>query len=156
MRNQSAKNITGFHQYQIKRKVILIIRRDKEYILRDLITALCLCHNVTPVIENGTKIYQASSPDEIALVQLAESLKMLLVRRDQKEIEIETSIGKREAYDILACFPFSSETKRMGIILRMKTTNRIIFYLKGADTIMKIKVIYNFQTNIKNLGTSNT
>jgi phospholipid-translocating ATPase len=93
-------------------------------------------------MEDGIKLYQASSPDEIALVQLAESLKMMLIRRDQREIEIEPPAGKREVYDILACFPFSSDTKRMGIILRMKATNRIIFYLKGADTIMKNKVNY--------------
>lgn len=28
----------------------------------------------------------------------------------------------------------------MGIIVRHEATNRIIFYLKGADTVMKEKV----------------
>ena len=40
-------------------------------------------------------------------------------------------------YDILYTFPFSSETKRMGIVIRNRTTEEITFYLKGADTIMK-------------------
>lgn len=32
-------------------------RRDNEFILRDLFTALVLCHNVTPTEENGIKTY---------------------------------------------------------------------------------------------------
>jgi phospholipid-translocating ATPase len=43
-------------------------------------------------------------------------------------------------YSILANFPFSSETKRMGIIVRHKDSDRIIFYLKGAETVIKNKV----------------
>jgi len=34
-------------------------------------------------------------------------------------------------------FPFTSETKRMGIILRDEKTKEIIFYLKGADIVMQ-------------------
>ena len=43
-------------------------------------------------------------------------------------------------YQILANFPFSSETKRMGIIVRHQDSGRIIFYLKGAETVVKNKV----------------
>jgi len=46
----------------------------------------------------------------------------------------------REVYSILACFPFSSETKRMGIIVRHIESGRIIFFLKGAETVMKNKL----------------
>ena len=45
--------------------------RNKTYILRDFATCLAVCHNVTPTMENGVKTYQASSPDEIALVNIA-------------------------------------------------------------------------------------
>lgn len=115
-------------------------KREREFVIRDMITALVLCHNVTPVIDNGARTFQASSPDEIALVQIAEGLNMKLSSRDQNEIIIENAIGQQESYEILANFPFSSETKRMGIILRNKQTGRTVFYLKGADTIMKDKV----------------
>lgn len=104
-------------------------------------TALILCHNVTPVIDDGVRVYQASSPDEVALVKFAEDLNMRLVERDQKKIVIETPKKEIETYSILANFPFSSETKRMGIILRHEETQRHVFYLKGADAIMKYKVI---------------
>ena len=46
-------------------------KRDKYFIVRDFITCLAVCHNVTPTVENGGKTYQASSPDEIALVKIA-------------------------------------------------------------------------------------
>ena len=116
------------------------VKRDKEVILRDLITALCVCHNVTPVIEEGEKIYQASSPDEVALVKIAESINMKLLDRTQAKMSIQNAAGVKENYEILANFPFSSETKRMGIIVRNLESGRILFYLKGADAIMKHKV----------------
>jgi len=51
--------------------------------LRDLVTAIALCHNVTPIVDSsGVKSYQASSPDEVALVNLAETLGIDLMRRE--------------------------------------------------------------------------
>lgn len=40
----------------------------------------------------------------------------------------------------MANFPFSSDTKRMGIVLKHEETDKLIFYLKGAETVMKEKV----------------
>ena len=53
---------------------------------------------------------------------------------------IENAAKHLESYQILANFPFSSETKRMGIIVRHQDSGRIIFYLKGAETVIKNKV----------------
>jgi phospholipid-translocating ATPase len=55
-------------------------------------------------------------------------------------VVIENAAGQTEEYEILGNFPFSSESKRMGIILKHLETNKIIFYLKGAETVMKQKV----------------
>lgn len=49
-------------------------------------------------------------------------------------------LGEFEEYDILDCFPFSSDTKRMGIIIRVRETEKIVFYVKGADVAMIPKV----------------
>jgi phospholipid-translocating ATPase len=54
------------------------MKRRQECILRDLLTSLILCNNVTPVIDEGARILQASSPDEIALVKFAESVGFLM------------------------------------------------------------------------------
>ena len=105
---------------------------------------MALCHNVTPTYPNPENRniveYQAASPDEVALVKFAESLDMRLVERDQNSITIENAAKSPEHYEILANFPFSSDTKRMGIIIKHKSSGRLIFYLKGAETVMKNKV----------------
>jgi phospholipid-translocating ATPase len=101
-------------------------RRDQQFVCRDFVTALALCHNVTPTFPDASDPsiveFQASSPDEVALVKFADSLKMKLIERDQNSIVIRNAAGKEEKYDVLANFPFSSESKRMGIVLRHQET----------------------------------
>jgi phospholipid-translocating ATPase len=45
-----------------------------------------------------------------------------------------------EWYEIKQIFPFSSETKRMGIIVKNIESGKLIFYLKGAENVMTSKV----------------
>ena len=114
-------------------------KRDLDLATRDFVTALALCNNVTPVSEDGKKMFQASSPDEIALVEFAQEIGVELYFRSSNRIVLKTSRGK-DKYKILEMFPFTSATKRMGIILYHKKTDRIIFYLKGADEVIKDKI----------------
>ena len=118
-------------------------RRNRNNVIRDTIVALALCHNVTPTYEEGIKGYQASSPDEIALVKFAERININLSKRSQTTINLINAVNIEENYEILANFPFSSDTKRMGILVRNLETNRIIFYLKGAEVVMEAKVQEN-------------
>ena len=105
---------------------------------------MCLCNNVTPVTDDNNKnkdgekniTYQASSPDEVALVKFALTLNMKLIERTDKKITILDAKNQREEFEVLANFPFSSDTKRMGIILKNKKYDHIIFYLKGAENVM--------------------
>ena len=53
---------------------------------------------------------------------------------------METPYKDEDKYLILNNFPFSSATKRMGIVLKSEKTGVITFILKGADTVMKRKV----------------
>ncbi|KAI8982002.1 phospholipid-translocating P-type ATPase [Mycotypha africana] len=113
--------------------------------VRDIVQALALCHNVTPVISfDGNITYQASSPDEVAIVKWTEQMGLTLVNRDVNTIELRVDGTNQVLYfDVLNIFPFSSETKRMGIIVRNKQTQEITFYEKGADTVMAKIVQYN-------------
>ena len=136
------------------------IRRQKKRIIRDAISSMVLCNNVTPVFEDDQKTkvtYQASSPDEVALVKFAETLDMRLFNRTDKEITIKDTAGNIEEFEVLANFPFSSDTKRMGIILKNKTHGHIIFYLKGAENVMMKRVMkeyeYFIKENAENLAT---
>ena len=65
---------------------------------------------------------------------------MQLIEKDQGKIVIKTPSGQIEEYLILANFPFSSESKRMGIVLKSVKHKMIMFYMKGAEMVMKNKI----------------
>ncbi|KAI5984620.1 hypothetical protein EDD15DRAFT_2307641 [Pisolithus albus] len=112
-------------------------RRDMSSRLRDVVLSLALCHNVTPVTnDDGSITYQASSPDEVAIVKWTESVGLTLVFRDRTRMEVQTPMGTRLSYDILELFPFTSESKRMGIVVRETQSGELLFLQKGADVVM--------------------
>lgn len=109
--------------------------------LYNFVNALALCHNVTPVIDenSGNIEYQASSPDEIAIVEWTALIGISLLERTRDNIILKSYNGNSN-YKILNMFPFTSETKRMGIIIKNNETDEIVFYLKGADSVMTLLV----------------
>ena len=136
------------------------IHRHRSKLIRDTITAMCLCNNVTPVVDDDdpkNMTYQASSPDEVALVKFAVTLNMRLTGRTDKEIKLIDANEQTEEFEVLANFPFSSDTKRMGIILKNKKHGHIIYYLKGAENVMmrfvKDEYVNYIAENAENLAT---
>ncbi|CAD5119096.1 DgyrCDS7742 [Dimorphilus gyrociliatus] len=126
--------------------------------VHDAVKAIALCHNVTPVFEeidetpeqneanmqgSESVVYQASSPDEVALVKWTESVGLGLVKRDLNCMTLRSPDNRHHEYALLNIFPFTSETKRMGIIVRDSSTGEITFYMKGADSVMQSIVQYN-------------
>ena len=68
-------------------KVLVPKKRNLVSQVYDCIFSLALCHNVTPTLDdNQTKQFQASSPDEVALVKCVEELGLSLLSRDQERI----------------------------------------------------------------------
>ena len=134
-------------------------RREIGSRVRDIILALALCHNVTPTTEeeDGRKVtsYQASSPDEIAIIRYTEEVGLKLAYRDRQSIVLESTDSKQVVVRarILDIFPFTSDSKRMGIIVQFehdentlesgKDDSEIWFYQKGADTVMTTIVAAN-------------
>ncbi|KAL1943316.1 hypothetical protein VTO73DRAFT_4391 [Trametes versicolor] len=112
-------------------------RRDMSSRVHDVVLSLALCHNVTPVYnDDGTVTYQASSPDEVAIVKWTESVGLRLTFRDRTRIELQTPSGARINFEVLDIFPFTSESKRMGIVVRDSQTGEVLFLQKGADVVM--------------------
>ncbi|KIM37884.1 hypothetical protein M413DRAFT_448154 [Hebeloma cylindrosporum] len=112
-------------------------RRDMSSRVRDVVLSLALCHNVTPVTnDDGTVTYQASSPDEVAIVTWTASVGLTLTFRDRTRMTLTTPSGSTVTFDILDIFPFTSESKRMGIVVRDTQTGEISFLQKGADVVM--------------------
>lgn len=133
-------------------------RREIGSRVRDVVLALAICHNVTPTIEeeSGEKVtsYQASSPDEIAIVKWTEAVGLRLLHRDRRSMTIQSVDTGRNVVKvkILDVFPFTSEGKRMGIIVQFYEgpasspsvdSGEIWFYQKGADTVMTSIVAAN-------------
>jgi len=132
-------------------------RREIGSRVRDVVLALALCHNVTPTIEqeDGKTItsYQASSPDEIAIVKWTEAVGLRLIHRDRKGMLLQSVDTGRPAVRvrILDVFPFTSDGKRMGIVVQFMDGSdsdkngdgEIWFYQKGADTVMTSIVAAN-------------
>ena len=102
-----------------------------------MVLSLALCHNVTPVTnDDGSVTYQASSPDEVAIVSWTQSIGLTLVFRSRTSIVLRTPSNSELTFDVLDIFPFTSESKRMGIIVKDTHTGEIIFLQKGADVVM--------------------
>ncbi|KAK4994874.1 hypothetical protein LTR28_000724, partial [Elasticomyces elasticus] len=134
-------------------------RREIGLRVRDLVITLALCHNVTPTTDevDGHEVisYQASSPDEIAIVKWTEHIGLRLLHRDRKSITLQFVDDSRTVVKvrILNVFPFTSDSKRMGIIVHfmrdstmsehLDEQSEIFFFQKGADTVMTSIVVAN-------------
>ncbi|KAF2118802.1 phospholipid-translocating P-type ATPase-like protein [Lophiotrema nucula] len=133
-------------------------RREIGSRVRDVVLALALCHNVTPTTEeeNGEIVttYQASSPDEIAIVKWTENVGLRLLQRDRESMTLQSCETGQVVVRvrILNVFPFTSEGKRMGIVVKFyhgpessatDADGEIWFYQKGADTVMTSIVAAN-------------
>lgn len=109
-----------------------------EYIL-----ALAVCHTCLPEKDPETgeiTDFQASSPDELALVRAAQELGILVIERSTQSLTLEISHGlgqggRRETYEVLDVIEFSSKRKRMSIVVR-RPDGRLWVICKGADTIV--------------------
>ncbi|KAL6721592.1 drs2 neo1 protein [Lecanora helva] len=104
--------------------------------------SIALCHTCTPERKaNGDIEYQAASPDELALVSAAQELGYVVIDRQNATISIKSlsldSDGEAclEIYQILDVLEFSSNRKRMSIIVRMPD-RRICVFCKGADSVL--------------------
>jgi phospholipid-translocating ATPase len=74
------------------------------------------------------------------MVKFGYQLSMSLVERDRTYCIMRNSGGNLEEYDVLASFPFTSESKKMGILLKSRENGRVIYYLKGAEVVMEGKI----------------
>jgi phospholipid-transporting ATPase len=110
---------------------------ESRAIIHEFLTALMSCHTVIPELNNDTGkiIYQASSPDEAALVNGASDIfQYKFVARRPHSIEC-TKKDVRAEYEVLNVCEFNSTRKRMSVVLR-DPEGKIKLYCKGADTVI--------------------
>lgn len=104
------------------------------------ILAMALCHTCLPErAEDGQIDFQASSPDELALVRGARDLGFIVTHRSSQSVTIQIphqdGTSSSTVYEILDVVEFSSKRKRMSVVFRCPD-GKIWLICKGADTIM--------------------
>ena len=97
--------------------------------------------------KNNEKVYQGPSPDEVDLVDTAREMDYEFMRSTQKETFISIR-GRERKFDLLNSFAFTSDRKRMSIIVRDPRDSRIKMYTKGADSIIKQRLSPNQKLNL--------
>ncbi|CAL1688801.1 unnamed protein product, partial [Lasius platythorax] len=81
-------------------------------------------------------IYEAESPDELALVYAARAYDVKLVKRTPRSAIVSFPDKSTLAFEILHVLPFDSNRKCMSVLLRHPYTGEIVLYSKGADSTM--------------------
>ena len=81
-------------------------------------------------------MYNAASPDELALVNGARHLGFAFESRDDDNNMICRAWGEERKYKLLNVIEFDSTRKRMSVITRTPE-NRIMVICKGADSIIE-------------------
>jgi len=126
-------------------KMLKLIDSDQEIgrFIKEFLTSMAVCHTVVPEKksddDSGNEIkYQSASPDEGALVSGAAKIGYQFTTRTPDYVYINAN-GKEEKYQILNVLEFSSDRKRMSVIVRCPN-GKIKIYIKGADTVMYDKL----------------
>ena len=129
-------------------------------------TAISTCHSgIISEKEFDKKkklIYQASSPDEIAILNFARKFKYIFYgRKDNNAIIIEKPkiskdniLTEKINYKVHIQFEFSSERKSMSIIVQnISKPEEIYLFIKGADDVILSKIDKKNKNNTKIIKT---
>mgnify|MGYP000731217650 CR=1 FL=1 len=110
--------------------------------LKQFLEALGLCHTVITEVKKTKQgqdytIYNASSPDELALVNGARHLGFFFKERDEdNNMVCETEWAGTRKYKLLNLIEFDSTRKRMTVVVRTPE-DKILVICKGADSIIE-------------------
>ena len=122
----------------LRRKPHAMFARKAHFFL----LSIALCHTCYPEAgKEGAIKYQAASPDEQALVEAAQHLGHIVIDRQNATISIKSPASgdeedwHLETYKVLDVLEFSSDRKRMSIVIRMPD-QRICVFCKGADSVL--------------------
>ncbi|KAK9225658.1 hypothetical protein WN943_010702 [Citrus x changshan-huyou] len=97
------------------------------------LTVMAVCNTVIPAKSKaGAILYKAQSQDEEALVHAAAQLHMVLVNKNASILEIKFN-GSVLQYEILETLEFTSDRKRMSVVVKDCHSGNISLLSKGAD-----------------------
>ena len=129
---------------------------NQKEILDLFMTALATCHSgmieEKEFLSNKKLIYQASSPDEVAILNFARKYKYIFLgRKDNNKIILKKPVNTNLTeiiFKIPFQFEYSSERKSMSIIVQnISNPEEIYLFMKGADNIILQKLDENNKIN---------
>lgn len=95
-----------------------------------------LCNTVVPIKSiSGSISYKAQSQDEEALVSAAAQLNAVLVSRTTRSLYVNL-LGRLVEYEILDTLEFTSDRKRMSVVLKEVHSGKLMLLTKGADEVI--------------------
>eukprot|EP01039_Chlorochromonas_danica_P007893 gene7893-8706_t len=106
--------------------------------IQQFFRTLAICRDVIPEKVDGVIRLSASNPDDEALVCAAEYFGYRFAdRREKYCVVFNTETNVEEEVEVLATIEFSSQRKRMSVIIRDCMDHQIKILTKGADTVMR-------------------
>ena len=94
-----------------------------------------VCHTIIVEEKKGKIIYNASSPDELALGNAAKFFGFEFKGRDEDNNLIIHSNGEERLYKLISIIEFTSARKRMSVLVK-DPEGRFKVFIKGADSII--------------------
>jgi phospholipid-transporting ATPase len=117
---------------------------ERREMIEEFLTILSVCHTVIPEeAENGEVKYQASSPDEAALVTAARYMGHNFHTRTIDSVVVKVH-GEDRRFEILAVNEFNSDRKRMSVVVRTPE-GKVKVLIKGADSVIQKRLSTNVQ-----------
>ncbi|KAK4352667.1 hypothetical protein RND71_028185 [Anisodus tanguticus] len=109
---------------------------------------MAICNTVVPVQSKaGAILYKAQSQDEEALVRAAARLNMVFLEKKGNILDINFNASLVQ-YEVLDTLEFTSERKRMSVVVRDCQNGNIILLSKGADEAILPRAHAGQQTRI--------
>ena len=126
------------------------IEKNEEFFI-DILTikefwlACALTHECVIEKKKDKYFYTGISPDDVELVKTARDQGFTLMKSNVNERKVKIGKNYVKTFELMHVLHFSSERKRMSIILKDTENDKIILYCKGADCEIKNRLNYNMK-----------
>ena len=119
--------------------------------MNKLVSILAICHTIIAQNKDDKLVYNASSPDELALTNAAKRFGVVFENRDPDNniIILNKRLNMKVKYELLNTIEFTAGRKRMSVIVRTPE-GKIICMTKGADSVIASRLrggqenLYNY------------
>lgn len=137
MKKKESKSEDGLGQREVNTKQIFSELQMSSSSVQEVLLLLSLCHTVVIDLDEEKKPrYNAEGPDEEALVKAAAELGYQLFSTENNIYQVNLPNGKKIKVTLLAVNVFTSDRKRMSVLVKDELSGKITLYLKGADSIV--------------------